>query len=423
MVASTNTSSPTWIVDSGATSHMTNSANHLQNPEPYTGLEQVYIGDDKGLPILHSGSSQLPTSHYNFQLRNVLHVPDLKHNLLSANQFLLDNWCSMHLYPFHFTVKDISSGKMLFKGPVQHGFYQFQPLNSTLVNASYLAFAASTNASRDVWHQRLGHPSPKIINKLTSESCISVSGNNHPTFCNGCALSKSSKLPFVPVLSQTSKPLELLHTDVWGLASVSSVHHHKYYVIFVDDFTKYCWFFPLQYKSDVFSTFVKFKAHVENMLCTKIQTLRSDSGGEYLSSQFSQFLVNHGIHHELNCPHTPEQNGCSERKHRHIVETTRTLLTVSHVPHIYWDHAFATAVYLINRMPTTSKASPWELLFNRSPSYHTLKIFGCSCFPWLHPYSPSKLDPKSKHYIFLGYSLNHKGFKCLDPSSKRIYVS
>ncbi|KAM1349257.1 hypothetical protein ACFX2F_003353 [Malus domestica] len=283
-------------------------------------------------------------------------------------------------------MKNISSGKMLFKGPVQHGFYQFQTLNSALVNASHLAFAASANASRDFLNQRLGHPSPKIINKLTSESCISVSGNNHPTFCNGCALSKSSKLPFVSVLSRTSKPLELLHTDVWGPTSVSSVHHHKYYVIFVDDFTKYCWFFPLQYKSDVFSTFVKFKAHVENMLCSKIQTLRSDSGGEYLSSQFSQFLVDH-IHHQLSCPHTQEQNGCSERKHRHIVETARTLLIVSHVPHIYWDHAFATAVYLINRMPTTSKASPWELLFNRSPSYHTLKIFGCSCFPWLQPYS------------------------------------
>ena len=144
----------------------------------------------------------------------------------------------MHLYPFHFNVKDISSGKMLFKGPVQNGFYPFQPHSSSSVIPHHHAFAASTHASNDIWHQHLGHPSNKIINKLSSHSCISVSGNNHATFCNGCAVSKSSRLPFVSVPSRTSKPLELIHIDVWGPASVSSIQHHRYYVIFVDDFTK-----------------------------------------------------------------------------------------------------------------------------------------------------------------------------------------
>ncbi|KAM1807476.1 hypothetical protein ACFX11_030477 [Malus domestica] len=122
MVANTSHSTPTWIIDSGASSHMTNSYANLQNPEPYHGPEQVYIGDGKGLPILHSSSSCLHTPHNSFAMKHVLHVPDLKLNLLSANQFLLDNWCSMHLYPFHFTMKDLSSRGTLFKGPVQHGF-------------------------------------------------------------------------------------------------------------------------------------------------------------------------------------------------------------------------------------------------------------------------------------------------------------
>jgi len=423
MVARTNASSPTWLVDSGASHHMTNSSTNLQNPESYTGLEQVYVGDGKGLSISHSGSSTLHTPSHSFQLRNVLHVPDLTHNLLSVNKFLLDNWCSMHLYPFHFHVKDISSGKMLFKGPVHNGFYPFQSHSSGYVSHQPHACAASVHASKDIWHQRLGHPSPKIINKLSSSSCISVSSTHPATFCNGCAVSKSSRLPFVSVPSHTSKPLELIHTDVWGPASVSSVQHHRFYIIFVDDFTKYCWFFPMQYKSDAFSIFVKFKAHVENLLCTKILTLRSDAGGEFLSIGFSDFLVKHGITHQLSCPHTPEQNGCSERKHRHLVETTITLLAVSKVPFHFWDHAFATAVYLINRMPTVSKVSPWELLFHRSPSYQSLRIFGCSCFPWLQPYSKSKLAPKSTQCVFLGYSINHKGYKCLDLNSHKIHIS
>lgn len=124
MVASTQSTQPTWIVDSIASNHMTNSYNNLQNPEPYSGPKQVYIRDGKGLPILHSGSSTLLTLHHNFQLRNVLHVPDLKQNILSTNQFIVDNWCSMHLYLFHFAMKDISLGKMLFKGPIKDGFYQ-----------------------------------------------------------------------------------------------------------------------------------------------------------------------------------------------------------------------------------------------------------------------------------------------------------
>ncbi|KAM2169393.1 hypothetical protein ACFX1Q_038705 [Malus domestica] len=156
MVANASSSNPTWIVDSGATSHMTNSYATLQNPEAYTGPEQVYIGDGKGLPITHSGSTTLHTSTSAFKLNKVLYVPALKHNILSANQFLLDNHCSLHFYPSHFTVKDLSSGRMHFKGPVQQGFYPFHFSSSATGN--HKALTATAKASKDVWHQRLGHP-------------------------------------------------------------------------------------------------------------------------------------------------------------------------------------------------------------------------------------------------------------------------
>ncbi|KAM1079012.1 hypothetical protein ACFX2B_013622 [Malus domestica] len=327
----------------------------------------------------------------------------------------------MHLYPFHFTVKDLSSGRTLFKGPVNEGFYPFHPASSSAVHPK--ALTATVKASNTMWHQRLGHPSVKILHKLAANSCISISNSRNKAFCSDCALGKCSRLPFVSTSCTTSKPLELVHTDVWGPAPVSSLNGSRYYVLFVDDYTKYTWFFPLKYKSDVFSVFVQFKTLVENFLCTKLIALRSDAGGEFMSTSFSQFLVDNGIQHQLSCPHTPEQNGCAERKHRHLVETARTLLAASHVPHFYWVDAFATAIYLINRLPTASKSSPWELLFHKVPNYSTLRVFGCACFPWLQPYSPSKLHPKSKLCIFLGYSLHHKGYKCLDPVTKRIYIS
>ncbi|KAM1505772.1 hypothetical protein ACFXTO_001721 [Malus domestica] len=218
-------------------------------------------------------------------------------------------------------------------------------------------------------------------------------------------------------------PLELVHCDVWGPAPTLSISGYKYYVLFVDEFTKYTWLFPLKLKSEVYSVFVNFKTCVENLVGNKIKVLRSDSGGEFISSCFNSFLLQHGILHQYSCLHTPEQNGCVERKHRHLTETARTLLTASKVPHQFWVEAFSTAMYLINRLPISGlDKSPWELLFHKLPDYSKLKVFGCSCYPWLKPYSTSKFDGKSTHCV-LGYSLQHKGYRCLDPLTSRLYIS
>ncbi|KAM0987670.1 hypothetical protein ACFX2I_011694 [Malus domestica] len=237
---------------------MTNSYAKLQNPESYSGPEQVYIGDGKGLPILHLGSSRVSTNTHCFNLKNVLHVPALKQDLLSANKFILDNQCSVHLYPFHFLVKDLHSENVLFKGPVCDGFY---PFPTTIYSAgTQHAFAATFKASQDIWHQRLGHPSSRIMNKIASTSCISFTGSSHQSLCSSCAMGKCSKLPFPYVSYSSSKPLELLHTDIWGPSPVSSVQGFQYYIIFVYDFSKYCWFFPLKYKSEAFIVFTQFKS-------------------------------------------------------------------------------------------------------------------------------------------------------------------
>ena len=114
-----------------------------------------------------------------------------------------------------------------------------------------------------------------------------------------------------------------------------------------------------------------------------------------------------------------------ERKHRHIIETSLTLLASASLPQKYWYEAFLTATYLINRLPSpvTSNKSPLELLFKQSPNYTFLKNFGCACWPYLHSYNNHKMDFRSTRCIFLGYSLNHKGYKCLDPTTNRIYIA
>ena len=90
MCAHTNikSSAPTWLMDSGATSHITNDISAINSPTPYNGQDKVYIGDGQGMPIHHTGTTFLTTPAATFRLNNVLHVPAMKHNLLSAYQFL-----------------------------------------------------------------------------------------------------------------------------------------------------------------------------------------------------------------------------------------------------------------------------------------------------------------------------------------------
>lgn len=137
------------------------------------------------------------------------------------------------------------------------------------------------------------------------------------------------------------------------------------------------------------------------------------------SLSFSLILASYTI-----CPHTHHQNGVVERKHRHVVDLGLTLLSHASLPLKFWDHAFLTAVYLINRLPTMSlnQNIPYAVLFNQNPDYGCLGAFGCACFPLLRPYNPHKVDFRSHESLFLGYSTSHKGYKCLSPSG-RIFIS
>ena len=216
--------------------------------------------------------------------------------------------------------------------------------------------------------------------------------------------------------------MELICSDLWGPAPVSSADNFRYYVIFYDHYSKYTWIYFLQHKSEVLSIFQQFRTIVEKHFDRSIKMFQADWGGEFQA--LTSYLRDNGISQRISCPYTPEQNGCAERKHRHIVETGRALLAHSGVPHKYWTNAFATAVYTINRLPTPNlnHKSPFEILFHVRPNFKSLRVFGCLCYPWLRPYTKNKLEPRSKPCVFLGYSRQHKGYICLDMSSSKFFI-
>lgn len=229
-------------------------------------------------------------------------------------------------------------------------------------------------------------------------------------------------MPFTRSLSQTSHPLALIHCDLWGPSPVSSLCGFKYYISFVDDYTRLTYIYPLKFKSEALSAFQQYKTLIENKFDRKIKTLQSDWGGEFRS--FTSPLQNYGIEFRHSCPHTSQQNGIVERKHRHIVEIGLTFLAQAAMPLHFWWEAFCSAVYVVNRLPTPvlHNLSPWEKAFQRKPDFEFLRVFGCTCFPCLRPYQPHKFDYHSSKCVFLGYSPVHKGYKCLSASG-RVFIS
>jgi hypothetical protein len=151
--------------------------------------------------------------------------------------------------------------------------------------------------------------------------------------------------------------------------------------------------------------------------------MQTDWGVEY--EKLHGFFQKVGITHHVSCPHAHQQNGSAERKHRHIVEVGLALLAHASMPLKFWDEAFLTATFLINLLPSKviNFDTPTERLLGATPNYESLRIFGCACWPNLRPYNKRKLSFRSVRCVFLGYSPHHKGVKCLDPSTGRVYIS
>jgi histone deacetylase 1/2 len=376
------------------------------------------VGNGAGLHIAHVGHSSIITSaDKTLALRNVLHVPHITKNLISIYRLTKDNHVYVEFLPDFFVIKDLATRRTLLRGACRGGLY---PLPPSIIHHVRAAMLASVNKRQ--WHHRLGHPSSQVVQSILSLNKLPVSGTHDTSICNACQMAKSHQLPYGPSSFVAQFPLELIYSDVWGPTTVS-VGGYKYYVSFIDAFSKFTWIYLLHAKSDVEQVFIRFQTHVERLLNRKILCIQSDWGGEY--QRLHKYFQTHGIAHHVSCPYTHQQNGAAERKHRHIVETGLALLAHSCMPVRFWDEAFLTATFLINRLPTRviDNASPMERLFKSKPDYTMLKSFGCACWPHLRPLNNKKLAFPSKECVFVGYGSHHKGYKCLDTTTGHIYIS
>ncbi|RVW19501.1 Retrovirus-related Pol polyprotein from transposon TNT 1-94 [Vitis vinifera] len=293
----------------------------------------VTVADGSTYEIKGSGTVK-PTS--SITLSSVLNLPNLAFNLIS----------------------DLMTKRTFGKGHVSDGLYILDEWVPRPV-------ACVSTASPVEAHCRLGHPSLPVLKKLC------------PQF---------DTLPSLD-----------LHSDVWGPCPVTSQTGFRYFVTFVDDFSRMTWIYFMKNRSEVFSHFCAFSAEIKTQYDVSVKILRSDNGKEYVSNSFQNYMSHNGILHQTSCVDTPSQNGVAERKNRHLLETARALMFQMKVPKQFWADAVSTACFLINRMPTV-------VLKDTRPFV-------------------TKLDPKALQCVFLGYSRLQKGYRCFSPNLNKYLVS
>eukprot|EP00268_Persea_americana_P021098 TRINITY_DN21108_c1_g1_i7.p1 TRINITY_DN21108_c1_g1~~TRINITY_DN21108_c1_g1_i7.p1 ORF type:complete len:216 (+),score=10.87 TRINITY_DN21108_c1_g1_i7:139-786(+) len=190
-------------------------------------------------------------------------------------------------------------------------------------------FSDSSFNKCQMWHNRLGHPNSRTLLSLFKSGLLvdnKIAFQDVSFNCSSCKTGKSKTLPFPLHTSLALKCFDLVHSNVWGIATVTSHSHFKYFVTFIDDYSRFTWIYFSHSKFEVFTTFKVSLAYVENQFSTSIITHHIDSGGEYISNDFRNFLQHKGIISQKTSPYTPQQNGVSKRKNRHPLDIVHSLL-------------------------------------------------------------------------------------------------
>jgi hypothetical protein len=409
-----------WLLDSGANEHIVSSTHwftsyHKILPKP------VNLPNGTSVLVEHAGTIHFSPKLY---LDNVLFSPHFNFNLISISKVCESLNCHANFHNKKCFLQDLHSQKMIGLGNqieglyrLDLGFFHCSLPNKIFANNITTNFTLPASA---LWHFRLGHVSNKRMSHM-SQLYPSLTFDSHAT-CDICHFAKQRKLPFPTSLSVATSKFQLLHFDIWGPLSTTSVHNHRYFLTILDDYSRFVWIVLLKSKAEVSQHVKNFICLIENQFHITPKTIRTDNGPEFL---LNSFYASKGILHHRSCVETPQQNGRVERKHQHILNVGRALLYQSKLPSCYWSYAILHATFIINRVtaPNLHNKSPYQLLHNKLPDIESFKVFGSLCFSSTLQSHRTKLCPRARKSVFLGYSVGFKGSVLLDLHSREIYIS
>jgi transposase InsO family protein len=422
-----------WIIDSGTSRHLSPNLNYFSDLEKVDPVEITLAGrasNGRTFKMLaeHSGSIKLWTKDKEgrqtaFKLSNVLYAPTASANLLSVRRLTQSGGCAE--FSGNTCFLRGSNGELLATADLTNGIYR---LNAMIIKDQ--AYANLALDPRDdmlaLWHRRFGRLNVDMIKSMASKGLVNGLDLDHQpvsqNICSTCAVAKSHKLPFPTASFRASVPLELVHADLCGPMEAASLDGCKYFLLLIDDATRYNWVYFLRGKDMAFSSFRAWYMLVDNQLDRKLKTFRTDNGGEFLSREFNRYLEEHGVRRQLTVPGTPEQNGVAERANRTHEERAKAMLSGAGMSKHFWAAAIAASVYVGNRSGTRTlqDVTPYEALYGRKPTVSHFRVFGCVAYTHIPSDKRRKLDLTAEIYRFIGYSETTKGWLLWLPKEKRI---
>ena len=423
-----------WIIDSGATSHICSDRGLFVELKRLEQPLDVVLGDGRVLQTNHCGSVNLCLKSGSLarrcKLHNVLFVPQLTYCLLSVSK-AVEKGIQFTFNEKGCIVRDIK-GKLITVASKAGNLFQVSTVDQKCHACEHSGDKPLEQcyvSKEELWHRRYGHLGIDSLKKLAANDLVEEFDyrvSEGISFCEPCCKGKQHKSPFPQSSDRRgAEPLELIHSDVCGRMSSKSLSGAEYFVTFIDDKTRYVWVYIIKRKSDVFKCFREWKSSVEKSFGRSVKCFRTDNGGEFVSDAFEEYLRNDGIKHELTIPKCPQQNGVAERLNRTLVEMVRCMLADSQLPKRFWAEALSTACYIRNRSPTKAVQgkTPYEALYGEKPAVGHLRVFGCTAYCHIPTDERQKLDDKSRKCIFLGYSLNRKGYRLYDQSKCKVIHS
>lgn len=358
-----------WFLDSGATDHMLCDSRYFSVMRRLERPIEIVVANGQKLLAEYCGDVIMYTvvddTVRKCEAKNVLYLPGLSCNLFSVKRIAK---AGLQVCFEEGKAEVKKNGAVVAFGRLNGKLYELDIFcKRSEMGSAMISGKVSRNAV--LWHQRFGHVGCDSLRELVK--CEMVDGlkltdfDSETVTCEPCLSGKIVKLPFTSGEERrSSRPLELIHSDVCGPMTPCTWNGKRFFVSFIDDFSHFAIIYLMSTKDEVIDCFREYEALVTAHFGSRIARLRTDNGGEYVSEEMRKFCRNKGISMELTVPYTPEQNGVSERMNRTLMERARALLAESGFGKEMWGEAVYTATYLTNRCPTsavTEKKTPYEL--------------------------------------------------------------
>ncbi|CAI5478061.1 unnamed protein product [Closterium sp. Yama58-4] len=435
----------TFTLDSGASRCFFRDSTALT---PLPAPVPVRLADPSGGPVLARSTTVLPCPAVPSGSLSGLHLPSFSTNLVS-NAALQDAgvntftpaWqrvaiCTCAQTGRHLATFTRRPGSSLYT------LTTASPQVAAVGQVSASGLVASPCECRSLshqtllWHHRLGHPSLPRLRGMHRRLLVSGLPRSLPPLppspappCLPCVEGRQRAAPHSSSFPPTEAPLQTLHMDVWGPARITGQGGERYFLLVVDDYSRYTTVFPLRTKGEVPAVLIPWIRAVRLQLRRRFRSyllvlrLHSDRGGEFSSDLLRAFCQREGIEQSFTLPGSPQQNGVAERRIGLVMEIARTSLIHAAAPHFLWPFAVRYAAQQLNLWPRVS-------LPDTSPTLHwtgevgdasRFRVWGARAL--VRDTSADKLSSRTIPCVFLGFVPDAPGWQFYHPTSRRVFAS